>query len=144
MEELHDRERERTHAEITLPHQLKIGSRISIKSCVLSGTSDITLRHPELLGAEGIVCSIPVYPCTWVGVRLDSGSLVKLRSSNFDLKDKDDGQPIPVQTDRLRKSLFFNSLRKGDEILIMTHPTLRPRSGFPIVATVVQVPMFPR
>lgn len=87
--------------------------------------------------------SIPVYPCTWVGVRLDTGQMIKLRSSNFDLKDRDDGPPIPVQTDRLRKSLFFNSLKKGDEILIMNHPTLKSKSGFPIAATVTQVPVFP-
>ena len=95
-----------------------------------------------------MVVSLPKYPCTWVGVRLENGSgeVVKVRSSNFRMMgaDADSSKTVPVQTDRLRKSLLFNNLQPGQRVLVLSHKKYKPRGGFPIHATVVcQPPSFP-
>lgn len=125
--------------------KLSVGCKVVISACPRAGSGDITARRPELNGAEGTVCSIPVYPCTWVGIRLhNGGEVIKVRSSNFVLKDLHGEPIIPVQTDRLRKSLFFNGLKAGTAIHILNHNSYRPPGGFPALAVVITVPVFPR
>lgn len=93
---------------------------------------------------QGEVVAIPVYPSTWVSVRLATGEVVKLRSPNFEIINEEQGV-VPVQTDRLRRSLVFNALGPGAKISILHHKRYTPASGFPVTATIMDnTPVFPR
>eukprot|EP00730_Choanoeca_flexa_P014163 TRINITY_DN6092_c0_g1_i2.p1 TRINITY_DN6092_c0_g1~~TRINITY_DN6092_c0_g1_i2.p1 ORF type:complete len:762 (+),score=152.02 TRINITY_DN6092_c0_g1_i2:145-2430(+) len=139
-------EKER-YSKSQLFNGLQIGLRVVICRCSNKSRSDIIIRRPTLEGQTGVVVSLPKYPCTWVGVRLEDGSgeVVKVRSSNFRMMGADAaGQTVPVQTDRLRKSLLFNNLGPGQKVLVLSHKKYKPRTGFPIHATVIcQPPAFP-
>ncbi len=118
--------------------KLTIGQAVVICHCKNNTRTCIARRRPELVGARGRVTSIPIYPCTWVGVEMDgSGEYLKLRSSNFDIVNEA-GAVMPVQTERLRRSIIFNALGPGSKVRILHHKRYTPSGGFPVIATILE------
>eukprot|EP00049_Salpingoeca_infusionum_P003396 m.66162 g.66162 ORF g.66162 m.66162 type:complete len:509 (+) comp12104_c0_seq2:156-1682(+) len=124
-------------------HTLEPGMKIIIAKCPSNVKSDITRRRPELAGQKGTVISTPKYPCTWVGIELESTKEhIKLRSSNFKLSTgKSTEGLLPIHTDRLRRSMIFNQLRIGQRVKVTQHRKFN--DGNPFYAQVVQTPAFP-
>ena len=100
-------------------HQLQPGMRVLIVRRDKLDASDICVRRPELNNAVAEICSVPVYPNTWLSVRLVStNEQIKVRSSNISVPNAS-GNHTHVQTERLSKSRFFHRLVKGTTIIVM-------------------------
>ena len=59
-------------------NEIKVGSMIRVVANTRRGHHDVTSKNPELDGQEAIVMSVPVYPSTWLAVRMvNDGKLLK-------------------------------------------------------------------
>jgi hypothetical protein len=101
--------------------------------------SDLLQRRPELKGRDGEVISLPVYPSTWMTVKLEPhGEIAKVRSTNLEVCNGGT-RSLPVQTERLRRSLTFHTLSPGCKVRILHHTRYKPRPplAFPVTATII-------
>lgn len=94
-------------------NQIHVGDSVQVVKNQRAGHHDVTNRNPALMGNCGKVVAVPVYPSTWLTVRLDAtNQVIKVRTSQIQKLDRGiplakhfSNDPLPTMRKKKRGSV---------------------------------------
>eukprot|EP00041_Stephanoeca_diplocostata_P000512 m.15148 g.15148 ORF g.15148 m.15148 type:complete len:819 (+) comp10635_c0_seq2:397-2853(+) len=104
-------------------NQIHVGDSVQVIKNQRAGHHDVTNRNPSLMGNCGKVVAVPVYPSTWLTVRLDStNQVIKVRTSQIQKLERGvplakhfSNDPLPTMRKKKRASISKQGAAGGNK-----------------------------